>query len=129
MCTKKSKYDCAADERNAKKSKSKWTADERNAKKPESKWTAEDWRLIAANCNKNLIGSQQTVYCSGDPHQWQRTAVMCTKKSKSEWTADERNAKKSKSKWTADDWRLIAADRNNNWSGSQQTVYCSGSPH
>ena len=42
---------------------------------------------------------------------------MCTKKSKSEWTADERNAKKSKSKLTADDWRLIAADRNNSSSG------------
>ena len=44
------------------------------------------------------------MYYRGNPHQWQRTAVMCTKKSKSEWTADERNAKKSKSKWTADDW-------------------------
>ena len=68
--------------------------------------------------NKNLIGSQQTVYCSGNPHQWQRTAVMCNKKSKSEWAADDRIAQKSKPKWTADDWRLIAADRNKNWSGS-----------
>ena len=85
MCTKKSKYDCTADERNAKKSKSKWTAD--------------DWRLIAADRNNNWSGSPQTRDCSGNPHQWQRVAVRCTKKSKSEWTADERNAKKSKSKW------------------------------